>query len=72
MTVKGLGDAEKLKRYWTHGEGAAKIRWGTPNDLTRCHSHLEKYMPGWAWGYCQVIHKRALGFYNPESGGKKK
>jgi hypothetical protein len=26
----------RLHAYWTHGEGAAKIRWGTPGDYGRC------------------------------------
>jgi len=30
------GDPQRLKNYWAHGEGAAKIRWGTPGDHTRC------------------------------------
>jgi hypothetical protein len=30
------GDTERLMRYWAHGEGAAKIGWGTPGDHTRC------------------------------------
>lgn len=30
------GDPSRLKRYWAFGEGAAKIRWGTPGDHTRC------------------------------------
>lgn len=30
------GDPTALKNYWAHGEGAAKIRWGTPGDHTRC------------------------------------
>jgi hypothetical protein len=30
------GDTARLKNYWAHGEGAAKIRWGTPGDHERC------------------------------------
>lgn len=55
--------AEKLHEYWVHGEGAAKIKWGTPGDFDRCVRHLEKYMPGRAQGYCNLAHKAALGFY---------
>jgi hypothetical protein len=60
---RNRGNAEKLRRYWTHGEGAAKIRWGTPGDWTRCVRHLSKYMGPRAKGYCQLRHKDALGFY---------
>ena len=57
------GNAEKLRHYWTRGEGAAKIRWGTPGDWKRCVKHLGKYMGVRAKGYCQLRHKDALGFY---------
>ena len=59
----GDGDAEKLRRYWLYGEGAVKIRWGTPGDFTRCVRQLNKYMPGRAEGYCARLHKRATGVY---------
>jgi hypothetical protein len=61
-------ETQRLRRYWTRGAGAAKIAWGTPNDLTRCHALLSKYIPPpWTWGTCQNMHKEALGFWNPES-----
>jgi len=59
----GDGDAEKLRRYCTVGEGSLKIKWGTPGDFTRCVRHLNKYMPGRAEGYCANLHKRATGVY---------
>jgi hypothetical protein len=59
----GDGGAEQLREYWTKGAGAAKIRWGTPGDFDRCVRHLEKYMPGQAEGYCNLLHKRATGIY---------
>ena len=60
----------RLKEYWARGEGAAKIRWGTPGDLTRCHRNVVKYLKnsGHAWGYCQNLHKEIFGIPNPESG----
>jgi hypothetical protein len=60
---RNRGNAEKLRRYWVHGEGAAKIRWGTPGDWARCVRHLSKYMGPRAKGYCQLRHKEALGIY---------
>ena len=60
---RNRGNAEDLRQYWTHGKGAAKIRWGTPGDWTRCVRHLSKYMGVRAKGYCQLRHKDALGFY---------
>lgn len=53
---------ERLKEYWTHGEGAAKIRWGEPGDFKRCVRHLEKYVMD-PEGYCNEMHHRALGVY---------
>jgi hypothetical protein len=60
---RNRGNAEKLRRYWVHGEGAAKIRWGTQGDWARCVRHLEKYLGERAKGYCQLRHKEAMGIY---------
>lgn len=55
--------ARRLKNYWLHGPGAAKIRWGSPGDWRRCVRHLTKYMGPRAKGYCQLRHRDANGFY---------
>jgi hypothetical protein len=48
----------QLKRYWTAGPGAAKIRWGTPGAWRRCHRLLSKYVgPYVAKGTCTNIAK---------------
>ncbi len=60
---RNRGNAEALRRYWTQGKGAAKIRWGTPGDWTRCVRQLSKYMGPRAKGYCQLRHKEATGVY---------
>jgi hypothetical protein len=57
------GNAETLRRYWTSGAGATKIRWGTPGDWTRCNRQLSRYMGARAKGYCQLMHRRATGVY---------
>jgi peptidoglycan hydrolase-like protein with peptidoglycan-binding domain/ribosomal protein L37AE/L43A len=57
------GNAQTLRDYWAHGEGAAKIGWGTPGDFDRCVAEVGKYMPGQAEGYCQLRHHDALGIY---------
>lgn len=63
--VSGVKGYERLKQYWTHGDGAAKIRWGTKGDLTRAHSHLSKYVgPAMAWGLAQNYHKSLFGMSN--------
>jgi hypothetical protein len=47
-----------LKKYWTVGRGAAKIRWGTPGSMRRCHRQLMKYVgPHRAWGTCNNLGK---------------
>jgi len=60
---RNRGNAERLRRYWTRGEGAAKIRWGQSGDWKRCVKYLSKYLGTRSKGYCQLRHKEALGFY---------
>ena len=60
---RNRGNAEKLRRYWTRGKGAAKISWGTKGDWRRCVRHLGKYMGVRAKGYCQLRHKEVNAFY---------
>jgi predicted ABC-type ATPase len=60
------GNAETLRRYWTEGEGGAKIRWNEPGDFARCvrlvveHAH---FAPEQADGYCNLLHHRATGMW---------
>lgn len=62
LTPKDRANTEKLKRYWTVGKGAAKIRWGTPGSWRRCYRHLVKYVgPQIAPGYCTNLSKRLGG-----------
>lgn len=51
-TPSDIAAARRLKRYWTKGAGAAKIRWNTGGDWYRCTKHLTKYMGIRAKGYC--------------------
>lgn len=59
--VKKRGNAQRLRRYWERGAGAAKVRWGTGGDFSRCVAHLSKYVRD-PKGYCALRHKRALGY----------
>lgn len=59
----GDGNAERLRQYWLHGAGAAKIRWDTPGDWTRCVAHLTPHMGARSKGFCALLHKRATGVY---------
>jgi len=61
-----VAGAERLHQYWVHGEGAAKIRWGTPGDFDRCTRQLEEhahFTPEQAHGYCNLAHHAATGMY---------
>src|SRR5689334_18457885 len=53
-----------LHRYWTVGEGAAKIRWGEPGDFDRCVRQMHEHVPDLAdpEGMCAKLHIDALGY----------
>lgn len=61
----------RIRRYWVHGKGAAKIGWGAPNDFYRCRGQLRKYVsnPDWLSGLCANMHKEALGVWPGQEGG---
>lgn len=62
LSPKDAKNTERLKRYWTTGPGAAKIRWGTPGSWRRCYRHLVKYVgPKIAPGLCTNLGKRLGG-----------
>lgn len=58
-------ETQRLRTYWTRGEGAAKIRWGAPGDFNRCRTQLRKYIPNphYLAGTCANMHKVALGVW---------
>jgi len=60
--VTNPGGTERLHEYWVHGEGAAKIAWGSPGDFSRCVAELGKYIHD-PQGYCNLAHHAALGYY---------
>lgn len=62
--------AAPLKAFWKTGEGAARIRWGTAGDLTRCHQLVSRAAGVDAttfnvWGFCQNLHQELFGRPNP-------
>lgn len=62
-------ETRRLHRYWTRGAGAAKIRWGTPGDFTRCTRQLRKYInPIYLNRTCAEWHHDALGYWPGELG----
>ena len=69
---RNRGQAEKLRRYWLYGKGAAKIRWRTPGDWTRCYRQLAKYMGPRAKGYCALRHREANGYWPGDKKNRNK
>ncbi|MFG3132865.1 2'-5' RNA ligase family protein [Streptomyces tendae] len=58
------GNAEHLRDWYAHGEGAARIGWGSSGDFDRCVALASKHMsPDDAKGYCNLRHHDALGIY---------
>lgn len=56
------GSGHQLREYWVRGEGAAKIRWKTPGDFTRCVANLGKYVKD-PKGLCAEYHHQATGMW---------
>jgi len=58
-------ETQRLRTYWTKGEGALKIRWGQGGDFDRCRRQLRKYVhdPEYLAGTCANLHFVALGFW---------
>ncbi len=69
---RNRGKAEVLRRYWTVGEGGAKIGWRTKGDFTRCVELLTEYLGPRAKGYCALRHKEMNGFYPGDKRNDKK
>jgi hypothetical protein len=64
---------QHLEDYWVHGEGAAKIGWGAPDDYYRCVTELGKYVsPGQVHGQCENLHELATGMSTAEHAAKLK
>lgn len=61
----GIDPAERLRQYWEHGEGAAKIRWAPDSgSWRRCVRHLSKYLgPERSKGYCAIRMHHVLGIW---------
>lgn len=71
--AKNPGATARLMAYWAHGEGAAKIRWGTPGDYDRCLSELGKYVsPAYVHGLCANLHHEATGAFPGHAPGEQR
>jgi 2'-5' RNA ligase len=59
-----FADQNNLETYWKVGEGARKVRWGTPGDFTRCDKHLrDKVGPERSARICAQWHYDMNGFW---------
>lgn len=70
VTPKDHAGVQRLKDYWAHGTGAAKIGWGTDGDFDRCISLVQeavtkggsKPLPDhMIKGLCSNLHQEATG-----------
>lgn len=53
----------QLKAYWLTGEGAAKVRWGTPGSFDRCVRNLRDDFPQDPEGLCANLYHEATGHW---------
>lgn len=59
-----------LEVYWKEGPGAAKVGWGTPGSMTRCHRHLNKHVGSErAWRICAQWFHDVTGMWPSEREG---
>jgi hypothetical protein len=65
------GSADKLRNYWVMGKGAAKIRWNTNGDWTRCVQNLSKYMGPRARGWCALRAKEVSNNWVGDKGSRQ-
>ncbi len=70
--VPTTADMTALRAYWLTGPGAARIKWGMPGDLSRCHREVSQetrddpsFTSNDIWGFCQNLHKSKYGVPNP-------
>lgn len=72
-TPKDAESTNRLKDYWAHGAGAAKIGWGTAGDFDRCRTELGKYVQGNTLdGLCANLHHEATGAWPGHAPGEQK
>lgn len=72
MALPGVkGEMNNLEKYWKFGKGAARIRWGTKGDFTRCQRYLRKHVGSErANRICAQWHHDKNGIWPGHHGGK--
>lgn len=65
----------QLQESYLTGKVAARIRWNTGGDFTRCVKQATKHgmLPGVGKGACNTLHKLATGVYpgDKRNAGRK-
>jgi 8-oxo-dGTP pyrophosphatase MutT (NUDIX family)/2'-5' RNA ligase len=70
---RNRGGAENLRRYYTHGAGAALIGWGTSGDHARCVAIASQHMSvDDAHGYCQLREHEVTGEYTAQHAARER
>lgn len=64
---KSQESTRTLVKYWTRGEGAAKIKWGVDGSFNRCVRHLTGKVRD-PKGLCAELHHEATGEWPAEKG----
>ena len=70
VTPQDRRNTNRLRRYWTVGQGAAKIQWGVEGDWTRCVLNLRRHMKD-PEGYCAELHHEVLGYWPGDKRNRK-
>lgn len=53
---------QQLRDYFIHGQGAAEIGWGAPDDYYRCLTVVGRHVPAHeVHGLCENLHEIATG-----------
>lgn len=69
-SARDVKNTEQLRRYWSKGQGALRIAWGTEGDFTRCVTNLRKHLKD-PEGYCAEMHHDVLGYWPGDKRNRK-
>lgn len=71
----------RLFDYWAHGPGAAKIKWGTDGDFSRCVTDIQEAVTKdgkpplpdrVVKGMCATLHHKVTGSWPGHAPGESK
>lgn len=70
VTPQDRRNANRLRRYWAVGQGAARIQWGVEGDFRRCVLNLRRHIKD-PEGYCAKLHKDVVGYWPGDKRNRK-